>query len=55
MYVVQVRPKEEWTYVNEQARDTIVVLPGLMLEEALGRIVCATLHRVVCAIFDIAV
>lgn len=55
MYVVHMRPKEEWTYVNEQARDTVVVLPGLMLEEAVGRIVRATLHRVVCAVLDTAV
>lgn len=55
MYVVQVRRKGGWTYVNEQARDTVVVLPGLILEEAVGRIVHATLHQVVCAILDTAV
>ena len=36
MSVVQVRHEGKWTYVNEEARDTIVVLPGLILEEAVA-------------------
>lgn len=38
----------EWTFAGEERRNELTVLPGILLEAALGGIISAAVHRVVC-------
>lgn len=40
-----------WTSAGEEARNTLTMLPGLLLEAAMGGIVSSAVHLVVCMQF----